>query len=302
MTKITKTLRLAAFFTALVLALGSFPGGYNVTNLFAKGSVHVTGTALAEGDVPAADAEQAPAENAEALKAAEEEAARIAAEEEAARKAAEEEAARKAAEEEAARKAAEEEAARKAAEEEAARKAAEEEAARIAAEEEAARKAAEEEAAKKAAEEAAQSEAIGGEPAPELDTPEDEWDDEEEEDWDEDWEDEEDDETVILEDWDAGYVSEDLVARFDDAANYERMEFNGTAEIEMTNEGLLRFGDEIKLEAKVRDADLSYRLIWEANDDDERGWYTIASGEKYSYTLTADNLEREYRVVLYSID
>ena len=312
MTKITKTLRLAAFFTALVLALGSFPGGYNVTNLFAEGPVHVTGTALAEGDVPAADAEQAPAEDAEALKAAEEEAARIAAEEEAARKAAEEEAARKAAEEEeaarkaaeeeAARKAAEEEAARKAAEEEAARKAAEEEAARIAAEEEAARKAAEEEAARKAAEEAAQSEAIEGEPAPELDTPEDEWDDEEEEDWDEDWDEEEDGETVILEDWDAGYVSEDLLDRFDDAANYERMEFNGTAEIEMTNEGLLRFGDEIKLEAKVRDADLSYRLIWEANDDDERGWYTIASGEKYSYTLAAENLEREYRVVLYSVD
>ena len=257
MTKITKTLRLAAFFTALVLALGSFPGGYNVTNLFAEGPVHVTGTALAEGDVPAADAEQAPAEDAEALKAAEEEAARIAAEEEAARKAAEEEAARIAAEEEAARK---------------------------------------------AAEEAAQSEAIGGEPAPELDTPEDEWDDEEEEDWDEDWDEEEDGETVILEDWDAGYVSEDLLDRFDDAANYERMEFNGTAEIEMTNEGLLRFGDEIKLEAKVRDADLSYRLIWEANDDDERGWYTIASGEKYSYTLAAENLEREYRVVLYSVD
>ena len=61
----------------------------------------------------------------EALKKAEEEAAKKAAEEEAARKAAEEEAARKAAEEEAARKAAEEEALRKAVEE-VARKAAEE--------------------------------------------------------------------------------------------------------------------------------------------------------------------------------
>ena len=92
--------------------------------------------------------------DAEAKKAAEEEAAKKAAEEEAAKKTAEEEAAKKTAEEEAAKKAAEEEAAKKAAEEEAAKKAAEEEAAKKAAEEEAAKKAAEEEAAKKAAEEA----------------------------------------------------------------------------------------------------------------------------------------------------
>jgi hypothetical protein len=56
------------------------------------------------------------------------------------------------------------------------------------------------------------------------------------------------------------------------------------------------------LEARVRDANLSYRLIWEANDKDDRGWYTIASGETYSYTLTAENMDREYRVVLYSVD
>ena len=97
--------------------------------------------------------------DAEAVAAAEAEAARVAAEEEAARAAAaaEEEAARAAAEAEAARVAAEEEAARAAAaaEEEAARVAAEQEAARVAAEEEAARAAAEAEAARVAAEEEA---------------------------------------------------------------------------------------------------------------------------------------------------
>ena len=292
MKKNTKLAKLTAFLVALVMLLGSFPGRYNVTIAYSEDGTNVTETS-----------ELSEEEQEAVRKAAEEEAARIA-EEEAAQKAAEEEAARKAAEEEAARKAAEEEAARKAAEEEAARKAAEEEAARKAAEEEAARKAAEEEAARKAAEEAARqeevSEQIGGEPAPEMDQPEtsadDDFDDFEE------FDDFDDDDTIILDDWDAGVVSTELLERFNSTSNYEQMEFNGTADIEFKNEGMLRYGDEIKLEAKVRDVNLSYRLIWEANDNDDRGWYTIASGERYSYTLTADNLDREYRVVLFSLD
>ena len=379
MTKNTKLAKLVSFLAALVMMLGSFPVGYNVTVALSEGESDVTvdpcagGHTLTETPAQEATAEQdgstaywtctecgkyfsdaegqneisanswiiegsaaqVAAEEEAARKAAEEEAARKAAEEEAARKAAEEEAARKAAEEEAARKAAEEETARKAAEEEAARKAAEEEAARKAAEEEAARKAAEEEAARKAEEEAALkaeqeaaeraaeeeaarraeeeaaqkaaeeaqiSEEIGGEPAPELDKPEEPDEFDEFDDFDDFEEFGDDDDFVILDDWDAGTVSDELLDKFNNVSNYEEMEFNGTAEIELKNEGYLRFGDEIKLEARVQDVNLSYRLVWEANDDDERGWYTIASGEKYSYTLTADNLDREYRVVLFSCD
>ena len=158
------------------------------------------------------------------------------------------------------------------------------------------------------------SDEIDGKPAPEMDPEEneegdDDWDDEDwdDEDWDdEDWgdedEDDEDGETMILDDWDAGSISEDLLDRFNDTSNYEHMEYSGTADIELKNNGDLHYGEEIKLEAKVHDVNLSYRLIWEANDNDERGWYTVASGEEYSYTLTADNLDREYRVVLFSID
>ena len=122
MTKNTKLAKLAALLVALVMVLGSFPVGYNVTNALSEEATEVTETenaAVETGNT--ASEEEAPGQDAE------DEAARKAAEDEAARKAAEEEAARKAAEEEAARKAAEEEAARKAAEEEAARKAAEEE-------------------------------------------------------------------------------------------------------------------------------------------------------------------------------
>ena len=332
------SVKLGAFLVALMMMLGSFSGGYNVTDLLAKTGLNVTGIAMAEEENPDAAAQAAAEEAARiaaeeeaarlaAEQAAAEEAARIAAEEEAARIAAEqaaaEEAARIAAEEEAARKAAEEEAARKAAEEEAARKAAEEEVARQAAEqaaaEEAARQAAEqaaaEEAARKAAEEEAARQAevskqIDGQDAPELDNGDD-FEDFDEEDLDEyddfddfdEFEDDEDDGTIFLDDWDAGVVSDEMLERFNNStSNYEQMEFNGTAEIELKNEGMLKYGDEIKLSAKVQDVNLSYRLIWEANDSDDRGWYTIASGENYSYTLSADNVDREYRVVLFSLD
>ena len=334
MTKNTKLAKLVSFMAALVMMFGSFPGGYNVTVARSETATDVTvdpcanGHTLKETPAQAATAAQAgstaywtcsecgkyfsDAEGRNEISANSwiiaGSAAQIAAEEEAARKAAEEEAARKAAEEEAARKAAEEEAARIAAEE-AARKAAEEaalkaeqEAAQRAAEEEAASRA-EEEAARKAAEEAQISEEINGEPAPELDKPEEENDDFDEFDDFDDFDDfGDDDDFIILDDWDAGTVSDELLDKFNNVSNYEEMEFNGTAEIKLKNEGYLRFGDEIKLEAKVQDVNLSYRLVWEANDDDERGWYTIASGEKYSYTLTADNLNREYRVVLFSCD
>ena len=111
-----------------------------------------------------------------------------------------------------------------------------------------------------------------------------------------------DGEEIIIEDWDRGTVADELKAEFDVIANDEKMEFNGTADIELKNEGRLKFGEEITLEAKVQDVNVNYRLIWEANDSDGRGWFSIASGEQYSYTLTQENLERQYRVVLYSVD
>jgi hypothetical protein len=90
--------------------------------------------------------------------------------------------------------------------------------------------------------------------------------------------------------------------QFNNPDNYEQVEFSGSADIELKNQGDLHYGDEIVLMAKVRDTDLSYRLVWEANDDDDRGWYTIGRGEEFSYTLSEENVEREYRVVLFTVD
>ena len=79
------------------------------------------------------------------------------------------------------------------------------------------------------------------------------------------------------------------------------IEFNGTADI-VLREKEFSFGQEITLEAKVTNIEMSYRLVWEVNDGDERGWYTIASGPEYSFTVTPEMMEREFRVVLFAVD
>ena len=47
---------------------------------------------------------------------------------------------------------------------------------------------------------------------------------------------------------------------------------------------------------------LNYRLIWEANDGDGCGWYTVGAGTEYTFLLTRANAGREYRVALFSVD
>ena len=40
--------------------------------------------------------------------------------------------------------------------------------------------------------------------------------------------------------------------------------------------------------------ELSYRLVWEANDEDERGWYTVGSGMEYSFVVTPEIMRDNY--------
>ena len=93
-----------------------------------------------------------------------------------------------------------------------------------------------------------------------------------------------------------------MLEQFNNPDNYEQVEFNGTADIKLKNEGMLTYGDTITLQAKVKDVNLSYRLVWEANDNDDRGWFTVGSGDQYSFTLSQDIVDREYRVVVFSVD
>ena len=104
-----------------------------------------------------------------------------------------------------------------------------------------------------------------------------------------------------FDDDDAGTVSAELLEQFNNPEIFEHLEFSGTADIELKEE-TFSYGQTVTLRAKVTGVEISYRLVWEANDDDERGWYTIGSGPEYSFVVTPDIMEREYRVVLFAVD
>lgn len=117
------------------------------------------------------------------------------------------------------------------------------------------------------------------------------------------------DELVEFDEDDAGDVSEDLLQQFNNPESFAKVEFSGSADIKLENEAQIYNPDwdgRVVLSAQVRDANLSYRLVWEANDHDDRGWFTVGSGDEYSYTLTKDNAtreaDREYRVVMFTVD
>jgi len=129
--------------------------------------------------------------------------------------------------------------------------------------------------------------------------PENEWEDEQEA---EPAEEAFDDEMFIeLDDDDAGSVSEELLDEFNNPETYEAADAGVSVEIEMkTTE--IRFGGEVTLVAKVSGVDMNHRIAWEANDNDGRGWFTVGSGPEYTFTVTPDIVEREYRAVLFSVD
>lgn len=113
---------------------------------------------------------------------------------------------------------------------------------------------------------------------------------------------EEDEDLAVIEDDDAGSVSEEILEPFNNPELYEQEAFVSTAEIRLMNEGMLNYGDEIILKADVRDVNMSYRLVWEANDNDGHGWFTVGSGEEYRFILDPENAAREYRVEIFTAD
>lgn len=119
---------------------------------------------------------------------------------------------------------------------------------------------------------------------------------------DEEPEDEPEDSLYEIDDDDAGYISDELLEMYNNLAEDQKAEFTGNVDIELKNSEIA-FGQDVTLVAKVSGAEtLNYCMIWEANDGDERGWYTIGTGDEYTFLLTRANAGREYRVVLFSVD
>ena len=108
-------------------------------------------------------------------------------------------------------------------------------------------------------------------------------------------------ELIEFEDEDAGFVSEELLEDFNNPEIYDPTAFGGTVEIEMKNSEIY-YGRDVTLVAKASGVEMNNRLVWEANDGDGRGWYTVGSGPEYTFTVSRDIVNREYRVVLFAVD
>ena len=111
----------------------------------------------------------------------------------------------------------------------------------------------------------------------------------------------EDGDLIEIDDNDAGSVSDELLDEFNNPETYEKAEFSGNVEIVMKNSEI-HFGGDVTLAAKVSGVEMNHRIVWEANDGDGRGWYTVGSGTEYTFTLTRENADREYRVSLFTAD
>ena len=106
----------------------------------------------------------------------------------------------------------------------------------------------------------------------------------------------------VIDDDDAGFVSAELLSRYNSLGEDQKARFTGSVDIEM-KEGEIAFGRDITLVAKVSGAGvMNYSLIWEANDGDGSGWHAVASGSEYTFLLTRGNADREYRVLLFTVD
>ena len=101
-----------------------------------------------------------------------------------------------------------------------------------------------------------------------------------------------------FDDDEVGLVSGELLEIFNNPDTYERIEFTGSVDIELKS-GEICYDRDVTLVARVSGADMDYRLVWEANDGS--GWFAVASGDEYTFLLTPDIVNREYRVVLFRV-
>ncbi|MBQ6514758.1 MAG: hypothetical protein IJI09_08545 [Clostridia bacterium] len=101
-----------------------------------------------------------------------------------------------------------------------------------------------------------------------------------------------------FDDDEVGSVSGELLEIFKSPDTYERIEFTGTVDIELKNSEIC-YDRDVTLVARVSGTDMDYRLVWEANDGS--GWFAVASGDEYTFLLTPDIVNREYRVVLFRV-
>ena len=103
-----------------------------------------------------------------------------------------------------------------------------------------------------------------------------------------------------FDDDDPGSVSPDLLDLINNPDAYQKLDFTGVVEIGIKN-SIIAYDRDVTLVASISGAELpDYLMIWEASDDEGSNWQAVAAGSEYTYVLTRENVDREYRVVLYT--
>ena len=121
------------------------------------------------------------------------------------------------------------------------------------------------------------------------------------------FEEESEDGLVEFEDDDFGVVASERLLPYDEMAEehvasvFHEEGFSGQAGIEMV-QPTVSFGDTVTLKARIEGTEQVYLIIWEANDADDRGWFEIGRGDQYEFTLTQENMNRDYRLVLMDLE
>ena len=103
-----------------------------------------------------------------------------------------------------------------------------------------------------------------------------------------------------FDDDDPGSVSPDLLDLINNPDAYQKLDFTGVVEIGIKN-SIIAYDRDVTLVASISGAELpDYLMIWEASDDEGSNWQAVAAGSEYTYVLTRENVDREFRVVLYT--
>ena len=103
-----------------------------------------------------------------------------------------------------------------------------------------------------------------------------------------------------FDDDDPGSVSPDLLDLINNPDAYQKLDFTGVVEIGIKN-SIIAYDRDVTLVASISGAELpDYLMIWEASDDEGSSWQAVAAGSEYTYVLTRENVDREFRVVLYT--
>ena len=74
--------------------------------------------------------------------------------------------------------------------------------------------------------------------------------------------------------------------------------FKGRVRVELKENLPIYYGDEVTMQAIVTKANMSCKVLWQTYDAINREWKTVHTGDEYAITVTKENADENYHVVL----